>query len=123
MENSEKIETDPNGLSPHDPGAKLDDGKPRSFLMMSGFGKALNQLGGITAYGAKKYKPGGWAHVPDGEQRYLDAGARHLLQADTPRPEDEIDESGYSHLAHTAWNILAALELRIRKDEERQILG
>ena len=104
-------DSDPTGRSAHDPGAKLDSGKPRAGLMLADFPRALAALAAVTTYGAAKYSESGWVSVPDGEKRYRDALMRHLLSAQ----REECDaESGLSHMAHAAWNICALIELRER---------
>ena len=45
-------EKDPLGLDPHAPGAKLDAGKPKVGLMLSGFARALLKVAEVTTYGA-----------------------------------------------------------------------
>ena len=108
-------EKDPNGLTPSTPGAKLDAGKQRPALVLSGFAKALRAVTEIGTFGARKYTENGWMSVPDGIRRYEDAGLRHKL---TRMSGEEFDpESGYLHLAHEAWNILAVLELVLREKE------
>lgn len=103
-----EMEKDPNGLSVHDPGAKMDLGKNRLGLVFSGFSKALQAVGDVGTYGANKYSKGGWRKVPDGVERYTDAMLRHYL--------DECDgevfdpESNLLHAAHLAWNALARLQ-------------
>lgn len=99
---------DPNGLSQHQPGAKLDKGKLRQALVIDGFANALKAVGEVGTYGAEKYTANGWIDVPDGIARYKDALYRHLLSEGTD------EESGLEHLAHAAWNVLAVLELTIR---------
>lgn len=107
-------ERDPNGLDPHVPGAKLDAGKtPLRRGALEQFPRALMAVADVSAYGAAKYTWGGWQTVPDGVQRYLDAGARHAALRAMGELIDK--ESGLSHLAQEAWNILAALELALRK--------
>lgn len=106
------LERDPHGRDPHEPGAKLDAGKPRLGLVLGDFARALAEVGKVGTYGAEKYSPGGWLEVPDGKARYLDALYRHLL-ADA-RCEGFDPDSGVSHLSHACWNMLALLELRIR---------
>lgn len=103
-------EADPHGKQPHEPGAKLDVGKPQAGLLID-FGNALLAVAEVSTYGANKYSPGGWITVPDGERRYRDAGLRHRLKMAT---EAVDSESGLDHLYHTAWNVLAELELKIR---------
>lgn len=108
------IEKDPNGIAQHDPGAKLDEGKIRAGLLED-FGLALVSVAEVLSFGAKKYSPGGWQHVPDGESRYRDAAWRHLL---IRRHEERDQESGLLHDAQVIWNFLAALELKLRAERE-----
>lgn len=114
-----RIEADPTGRAPGDPGAKLDAGKPLAALLMD-FSQALRQVVDIGTYGAQKYSRGGWQHVPDAEQRYLDAAWRHMLAAG---PEGADRDTGFDHLAHAAWNLLAVLELRGRANEDLTTRG
>ena len=98
--------------SAHMPGAKLDSGKPRVSLVIGGFASALEEVAKVATFGAEKYTDGGWAHVPNGVERYTDAMLRHYL-----KEEEELDEeSSLPHAAHLAWNALARLELMIREN-------
>ena len=72
-------ESDPNGVDAHAPGAKLDAGKLRPWLMLAGFSRAIQAVADVTTKGAIKYTPNGWAQVKDGEDRYMEAALRHLL--------------------------------------------
>ncbi|MBK7544116.1 MAG: hypothetical protein IPI57_20760 [Candidatus Competibacteraceae bacterium] len=100
------MEQDPNGLSPHTPGAKLDANKPNCDLVFGGFANALLEVAKVGTFGAQEYTANGWKSVPNGVNRYRSAIYRHLL---TP---DFLDrKSALPHLAHAAWNCLAALEL------------
>jgi len=108
-------ERDPNGIGQHEPGAKLDDGKPLGGLL-SMFSNALMAVVEVGTFGANKYTRGGWQTVDEGYTRYSDAMWRHLLK----EPLEPIDtDSGLKHEAHLAWNALARLELMLR--EERGI--
>ena len=106
-------ESDPTGRRPHEPGAKLDAGKPRLGLVFLGFSLALEAVGEVGTYGASKYSPKGWQEVPEGQERYTDAMLRHLLAEAT----EPMDESGLPHAAQVAWNALARLELMLRTRE------
>lgn len=106
-------EADPNGLDAHAPGAKLDAGKPMAWLCISGFSRALFAVADVTTKGAAKYSPNGWREVPDGEARYKEALARHLLALGTGENIDK--DTGCLHLAQVAWNALAALELELQR--------
>lgn len=112
-----KPEYDPTGRKPSDPGAKLDAGKNQVWLMLESFPHALEQVAKISTYGAQKYSRLGWVHVPDGETRYADAMARHLLEV--AKGGDVDPESGLLHLAHAAWNVLAVLELQCRNSGQK----
>lgn len=111
-EPSSHSEKDPHGKDPHQPGAKLDAGKNRIGLMISGFPRALEAVAAITTYGANKYTDNGWITVPNASVRYCDAMYRHLLK--DMQGEHTDPESNHQHLAHAAWNMLAILELQLR---------
>lgn len=104
-------EKDPTGRNPHDPGAKLDEGKPLAGILAD-FGLALLAVVDIGTHGAIKYTRCGWETVPDGFQRYTDAMWRHLLKE---RYRKTDPDSGMLHAAHLAWNALARLELCLRE--------
>jgi hypothetical protein len=103
--------------APHQPGAKLDAGKPRMGLVLNGFCHALLAVGRVGTWGAAKYTDDGFLKVPDGVKRYTDAMYRHLLAEASGEADDP--ESELSHAAHTAWNALARLELMLREAESR----
>lgn len=105
-----KEEVDPNGVSQHDSGAKLDSGKPDASLLGM-FGNALLQVARVGTFGAEKYTRGGWQHVPDGINRYSAAMLRHYLK-EINGPKD--DDLPVLHAAQVAWNALARLELMCR---------
>ena len=108
-QHADRLESDPNGIPQHAPGAKLDAGKTRLWLVFSGFANALEEVGKVGTFGAKKYSDDGWRSVPDGAARYTDALLRHLLKEATGEALDA--DSGLQHAAHAAWNALARLEL------------
>lgn len=108
---TKSYETEPNGLSPHTPGAKLDAGKNRLGLVFTDFAKAIEQVGLVATMGALKYTASGWVSVKDGKERYTDALFRHLV---AHAQGEKLDGSGLLHLAHAAWNCLACLELELR---------
>lgn len=105
------VEEDPNGIGQHEPGAKLDAGKPMADLLLD-FGRALLSVAEVGTYGAHKYTRGGWQHVPDGVNRYTGALLRHLLQE---KMEDMDKDTDLLHASHAAWNSLARLELLLRE--------
>lgn len=106
---------DPNVKSQHEPGAKLDAGKPRMGLVFNGFPLALFAVGDVATFGAAKYSDHGWMDVPDGIERYTDAMYRHLCSEAAGQRLDE--ESSLAHAAHSAWCALARLELMLRSVE------
>lgn len=105
-------EVDPTGRLAHEPGAKLDAGKPRAALVLGDFARALTAVAEVGTFGANKYTERGWVAVPRGQARYADAMWRHLL-ADAAEGKTDSD-SGLPHLAHAAWCMLALLEMRLR---------
>lgn len=108
-------EKDPNGKAPNEKGSKLDAGKPRLGLVFRGFARALVEVGKVGTFGANKYTDDGWLDVPNGIERYTDAGLRHELKEAIG---EEVDaDSGLLHAAHKAWNALAVLELKLREIE------
>ena len=105
-------EQDPNDLFPHTPGAKLDANKPNCDLVFGGFPNALLEVAKVGTFGAQRYSNNGWKSVPNGVNRYRSAAYRHLLS------NGFLDnDSNLPHLAHAAWNCLAALELLLAKNE------
>jgi hypothetical protein len=117
--NAEKQESDPHGKSAHEPGSKLDEGKNRLSLVLHGFAKALEEVGRVGTFGAKKYTDNGWVSVPEGVNRYTDAAYRHLLKEAQGELQDP--DSNILHAAHTAWNALARLELILRRRDHEKV--
>ena len=107
-------ERDPSGLDAHAPGAKLDAGKLMPWLCVAGFSRALAAVADVTTKGAIKYTPNGWAHVENGEQRYMEAFGRHMLALG--RGETYDADTGALHKAQMVWNLLASLELELRRE-------
>lgn len=114
------VEKDPTGKSPHAPGAKLDAGKLRPWLFYSGFARALEEVARVTTKGAEKYTPNGWCEVENGEERYMEAFARHMVALG----KGEIMDDGPKglgpdiyHKASMIWNLLASFELELRNDK------
>lgn len=109
------IERDPNGVEPHAPGAKLDDGKPEADLLQD-FGLALMAVAEVSTYGKRKYSRGGWLHVADGFNRYSAAMMRHWFKESV---EEYDADSDLLHAAQVAWNALARLELMLRENNQK----
>lgn len=113
-------ESDPNGLAPHTPGAKMDSGKaPVMQGVLQYFPRALKAVSFVSLVGAKKYAWKGWESVPDGINRYSDALGRHLLAETIDGPIDS--DTQQLHSAQVAWNALARLELMLRESEDCEI--
>lgn len=110
-------EATPDGKSMNAPGAKADSGKPLPWLVLSNFSHALGAVVQIGTAGANKYTPNGWLHVENGEERYMEAFARHTLAVGRG---EKIDNgpggTGGLHKAQMIWNLLAALELELRRE-------
>jgi hypothetical protein len=113
------MEYDPLGRRPGEAGAKLDAGKVRAGLVISGFSRALTEVSRVGTFGAAKYCDDGWISVPDGQSRYTDALFRHLLAEAAGESHDP--ESGLLHAAHAAWNALARLDLLLRAVEAERV--
>ena len=88
-------------------GIKFDSGKPNCDLVLGAFSEALMEVSKVGTFGANKYTPSGWLTVDNPEERYLSAMLRHYFAH--KRGEIIDADSGLSHLAHMAWNALAAL--------------
>lgn len=82
-------------------GRKDDKGKARFDLVEPEFEEAVAE---VLTYGADKYAPDSWQHVEDAENRYYASLRRHI---NAFRKGEKTDpESGLSHLAHAACNIM-----------------
>ena len=85
-------------------GEKHDAGKSRPGLVP---GAVLLEIGRVLEYGARKYEPDGWKHVPGARGRYADALMRHF--AAWLDGEHADAESALPHLAHVATNAVFLL--------------
>lgn len=111
----ESQETDPSGLNPHAPGAKLDAGKPMVDDILAGFPRALMGVVEVGTFGAKKYSLNGYKEVENAVRRYRNAAGRHRLAIQ--RGETHDPESKLLHRFHEAWNVLASLELELMEQD------
>lgn len=99
-------------------GVKHDKGKFQPVEgLLSCFPRALEDISRVSEFGANKYSWGGWRTVPDGLNRYKEAQLRHMLEVAKGKKLDQ--ESKMLHLAHSAWNALAVLELYIAEEEDK----
>lgn len=87
-------------------GIKHDQDKPQLDLIPS---EALEEIGKVLTFGAKKYSPGNWANGIE-YRRLISACQRHVLAFNAG--EDLDAESGLSHISHAlcclvflAWHI------------------
>ena len=82
-------------------GVKQDSTKPRWSLLPA---DTISEVIDVLEFGAQKYSPGNWAHVPDARTRYYDAMMRHIES--WWRGEKVDPDSGKPHLAHAVASIL-----------------
>jgi len=89
------------------PLGRKDDGGKSEFSLLPW--KAVQRVTKVLMYGAKKYAPDNWRHVPNARKRYFDAALRHIIAWHGGEINDP--ESGLPHLAHAACCVLFLLEL------------
>lgn len=118
------IESDPNGIAPNTPGAKLDAGKPPLYQgLLDYFPRASLAVSDVSRIGATKYTWKGWEKVENGLVRYRNAMVRHIVKESIEGPFDKdpsLPSNTVLHAAQVAWNALAALELMLRDMENEQ---
>lgn len=85
-------------------GLKYDAGKPRVDLLPS---DPLIEISKVLAYGASKYAEWNWANGIQ-YSRVYGAALRHMMA--WKEGQDTDPETGISHLAHAACNLLFLLE-------------
>ena len=124
MDNNQ-LESDPNGKRQHEPGAKLDAGKPAVWRgLLDYFPRACIAVADVSTRGASKYAWKGWEEVPDGINRYGDALGRHILYEAIDGPFD-TGPNGLGpevlHASQVAWNALARLELILREIDSHKV--
>lgn len=109
-------EADPFGKNSKEPGSKLDSGKPAIFRgLLDYFPRACRAVAEVSMVGANKYSWKGWESVPDGINRYADAGSRHIVDETIEGPWAYWDGNiEVLHRAQKAWNAFAELELFLR---------
>lgn len=95
-------------------GLKFDSGKPRWDLLPVA---ATGPIVDVLTAGAKKYAANNWQKVAGGKRRYYRAAIGHLNAWWVSRGRERDPESGFSHLAHAACNVifLLAMETMGRK--------
>lgn len=85
-------------------GIKHDADKPRWSLLPAG---TVRQIVQVLEFGAQKYAPENWQHVPGARTRYYDALQRHVEA--WWRGERSDPETGLPHLAHAGCCVLFLL--------------
>ena len=96
-------------------GRKFDGGKLRYGLVPP---LALKATVEILTFGAEKYEPDNWKHVPDSKRRYFDACMRHMWAWKEGEKNDP--ETGKNHLAHALCCLMFLYEhdVEYSKDEK-----
>ena len=77
--------------------------------------RAVEAVGRVLTYGARKYAPGNWKRVDD-RTRYVDALLRHAFAY--VRGEKRDPESGEHHLAHAVCCAMHLVELEEEDAEQ-----
>ena len=90
-----------NNNTKHEVGFKDDAGKTRFELLLPEFEE---QVAEILTFGAEKYTQDGWRKVDNPVERYYGSLRRHI-NAWRSGEKDDI-ETGKSHLAHAACNLM-----------------
>lgn len=90
---------DPNGIDAHAPGAKLDFGKNKWYLLPW---KVIEGVAAVMTFGANKYSENGWQDVPQAKERYFAAMMRHWMLMNDGEYADP--DSGLPHWAHFCCN-------------------
>lgn len=94
-------------------GIKFDSNKARWSLVPEG---VMEEVVQVLEYGAAKYAPDNWKHVPEATTRYYDAAMRHIDA--WWRGEAEDGETGRSHLAHAICCLMFLQWLEKNQNEE-----
>jgi hypothetical protein len=93
-------------------GVKYDGGKLRYSLLPVG---TVAEVVQVLEFGARKYAPDNWKHVPDARTRYYDASMRHI---DAWWNGERLDpETNLPHLAHAVCCLLFLMWF----DKQRQL--
>jgi len=95
-------------------GLKYDGGKIEWSMLPS---EPAEEIIKVYMMGAKKYGKGNYLHGIK-FLRLFDAAIRHLMA--WKELEDLDSESGLSHLAHAAWNVITLLEYMQRYDSFKE---
>lgn len=96
-------------------GIKNDQDKLKPTLLLNDMPLAIKAVLEVLKFGAEKYSEGNWLNVDNGEDRYRNAGLRHLLAV-----EEKDRESGSDHLSHAVTSLLMELELKLRRERDAE---
>lgn len=91
---------------------RLNEGKPELDFILD-FPIAMEAICRVMELGAVKYERGNWKKGGKPDNEYYAAALRHLFAAKSGEPF--AHDSGCSHLAHAAWNILALIEINAKQ--------
>lgn len=94
-------------------------GKVKMQLFDEGFPNAILEIAKVMGWAEenKGYKPNDFKNLPNAETEFSAAASRHRVKGfiqkaqGVPAIERTDEESNIVHLAHTAFNVLAELEL------------
>ena len=106
----DEVETGETRVTNAKGGVKADGGKVMPRLLHVDLADALASCTEVLTYGANKYSPTNWKNVE--EVRYVDALYRHL--GAHHRGELLDADTGQTHLAHAATNILFLLQRTLK---------
>lgn len=98
-----KTESEPQRMfkEPPELDVKKDQGKNRLDLVQPEF---MEEIAAAMTFGAEKYPANSWQGIPCAPDRYYAALLRHLFAWRKGERTDK--ESGLSHLAHAATNLM-----------------
>lgn len=96
-------------------GRKFDGGKLQYGLIPP---LALKATVEILTFGAEKYEPDNWKHVPDSKRRYFDAMQRHLWA--WKEGEQNDPETGKNHLAHAMCCLMFLYEHDVKYSKDNK---
>ena len=94
-------------------GVKYDTSKVRWSLVPEG---VMEEYIKVLEFGANKYAPNNWKHVPQATTRYYDAAMRHIDA--WWRGEMDDPETGMPHLAHAMCCITFLMWLEAEANKE-----
>ncbi len=113
-------------MNQHEPGAKLDQAKPRVSLILGDFANALEYVSKVGTIGANKYTDHGWKEVENGFERYSNAMLRHWIKEHqgefTDKELTKMAQEDIPHAACVAWNALARLEILLQNDKHTKFI-